>query len=869
MNCRKKYTPLIALLIVLLMSLNAWTQSHLSPSRMGFHRAEVPAPIEAQLLMDRLRVALEKRDAAMPADLFAADYHEVESPKDGAVATAIISRDAMVAAMALFHRGETQPLHFKWNTVAGNNAELQINFQAKRFISAEAPAVEHEVFLKLGRNGQRWRIIESSGLYKVLARSVAEAQEVAASLNIDDYVLLDKTATLQKTMIRRPVAEHMGIDRLTRQVSEQRLGKRLFSLPADATLFARVEQFSTPPYYSGTYVQLVTDPGWNRIVYGDYQKSIKAYYGGVAEGKLNRPMGIDRDSRGFVYVADTGNNRIVVLQIIGANHDVSLRYFTSFGNGELSLPYDVAWDDRGTPFDNIDDMLWVVEQGQRRVSGYRMQLSGVQKIAEYTDAKGFERLTSVAVGRFNGISTGELYVSDAATKSVVRLHFDGAALREISRYPGKAESQFESVGTDHWGNVYVTDRSLRQIIKLNNRLEELAILPAELEHDLTPLRFEPVFAAVALAQTGETFWSGYDQGFALEKWTGSSGAQRLELGIDVARLQVMLDETLSTVSIISRLTDAGELTLEILNDAGQTANSFPKVWQLAGDRTSLWERRDEQGRWVAPGYYRVRYSAASTYGTQLAESETSSFYLPLFYHEDCGSHPANDAHLAQGFRSNKYGEAASQTVAQDEQKVVYRFNDLSPALAYEVRAEYFSGEGSVTQRLTVDERELLAAQNVDMNATRSEWLNVPAKLFTDGEIQISIEKVGGSAPASISQLWLRQANFDPNNPPAREMNSAKLPREFELSQNFPNPFNPETTIEFSMPEGFSEAVELSIFNVMGQRVRTLVKGNLAAGRYAKVWNGSNDAGTRVASGVYFYRFTAGSFTQTRKLLLIK
>jgi flagellar hook assembly protein FlgD len=546
-----------------------------------------------------------------------------------------------------------------------------------------------------------------------------------------------------------------------------------------------------------------------------------------------------------------------------------LRYFTSFGNGELSLPYDVAWDDRGTPFDNIDDMLWVVEQGQHRVSGYRMQLGGVQKMVEYAGANGFERLTSVAVGRFNGISAGELYVSDAATKSVFRLHYDGAALREISRYTGNAESQFESVGADHWGNVYVTDRSLKQIVKLNNRLEELAVLSAELEHDLTPLRFEPVFASVALAQTGEMFWSGYDQGFALEKWTESSGAQRLELGIDVARLQVKLDEVLSRISVISRLTDAGELTLEILNDAGQPVHSFPKVWQLAGEQISLWDRRDEQGRWVAPGYYRVRYGATSTYGTQLAKLETSLFYLPLFYHEDCGSHPANDAHLAQGFRSNKYGAAASQTVAQDEHKVVYRFNDLDPALAYEVSAEYFCGAGSVMQRLTVDEHELLAPQNVDMNATRTEWLKVPAESFTDGEIQIAVEKVGGSAPASMSQLWLRQANFDPNNPPAREMSSATLPREFELSQNYPNPFNPETTIGFSVPEGFSEAVELSIFNVMGQRVRTLVKGNLAAGRYAKVWNGRSDTGTRVASGVYFYRITAGSFAQTRKLLLMK
>ena len=633
MNCRKISHLTFALLLTAL-SVKVGAQSHVSPQRLGFHRAEIPATIEAQLLMDRLRVALEKRDAAMLADLFATDYHEVEAPKEATfrqTGISVISREAVLAAPALFRQDREPPLQFKWNTVARNDSELQINFEAARLTPHGQPAAQQEIFVKLSRSGQRWRIIESSGLYQFIAQSSPVEQKFssAASFDAEDYVLLTSVPAQQRTMIRRPVAENLGIDRLTRAVSEQKLSRKLFSLPSDATLYARLEQFSTPPYYSGTYVQLVTDPAWNRIVYGDYQQSIKAYSGGMTEGKLNRPMGIDRDSRGYVYVADSGNNRVVVLQIVGANTDVSLRFYTSFGAGELSLPYDVAWDDRGTPFDIVDDMVWIVEQGHRRLSGYRMQLSGVYKVAEYTGgAKAFERPTSVAVGRFNGVSTGELYVSDAGRNSIVRLYFDGASLREVGRYQGHAEAEFESVAADHWGNIFATDRSLREIIKLNNRLEELAALPAELENDLTPLRFEPAFAAVALAQTGETFWSGYDQGFALEKWTENSGAQRLELGIDVARLQVRLNEYLSDVSITSRLTDAGELALEILDDAGKIVHAFPKSWQLAGEQLAQWSRRDESGRLVAPGYYRVRYGAVSTYGTQLAKIETAHSICP-------------------------------------------------------------------------------------------------------------------------------------------------------------------------------------------------------------------------------------------------
>jgi hypothetical protein len=868
MNCNRILRLPLALLLI---SAAAWAQSHLSPPRLGFYRPELPAAVEAQLLMDRLRVAIEKRDAAMLADLFAMDYHEVQTAKS-TTASLVISRDALLLAAALFSQGEEPALHFKWNTVAENNTELQINFEAGRRPVAGQSTQRREVFVTMARFGQRWKIIESSGLYDFIAQTSPEDQMFASSASVteNDYLLLDRVPAKQNSIIRRPLAENLGIDRLTRTVTQQKLGKKLFSLPSDAALYARVEQFNSPPYFSGTYVQLVTDPAWNRIVYGDYQQSIKAYDGGLTEGKLNRPMGIDRDSRGYVYVADTGNNRVLVLQLTGGVGDLTLRYFTSLGEGELSLPYDVAWDDRGTPFDTVDDMIWIAEQGNRRVSGYRLQLSGVQKIVEYGDGeKPFEKLIAVAVGRFNGASSGEIYASDAGRNQVVRLYFDGAALQEVGRYQGKAEAQFEAVATDHWGNVFVTDRSLREIIKLNNRLEELAVLPAELENDLTPLRFEPAFAGISLAQTGEALWSGYNQGFVLEKWTENSGAQRLELGIDVAKLQVKLSESLEDVSITSRLTDAGELSIEILDAAGRTIHAFQESWQLAGEQQVAWNRRDGNGRWVAPGYYRVGFSATSTYGTRLAKTETPDFFLPLYYHEDCGGDVEKDSHLAQGLRSRKFGELPEQTVVTDEQRVVYRFNDLNPALQYEVRAEFFSGEGTVAQRLLVDDREVLAAQNVDANLMRTEWLKLPAETFADGAVDVVVEKIGGMALASISQLWIRQASFDPNNPPAREVNTALLPREFELKQNYPNPFNPETTIEFAVPEGFSETVELSIFNVLGQRVRTLVNGYMPAGRYAKIWNATSDGGQKVASGVYFYRFSAGAFTQTRKLLLMK
>ncbi len=94
------------------------------------------------------------------------------------------------------------------------------------------------------------------------------------------------------------------------------------------------------------------------------------------------------------------------------------------------------------------------------------------------------------------------------------------------------------------------------------------------------------------------------------------------------------------------------------------------------------------------------------------------------------------------------------------------------------------------------------------------------------------------------------------------------PREFALHQNFPNPFNPDTTIKYDLAE--SADVTLQIYNVLGQVVRTLVASEVQnAGRYQIRWNGMDDRGVPVSSGVYFYRISAGEFQNVQKLMLLK
>jgi subtilisin family serine protease len=94
-----------------------------------------------------------------------------------------------------------------------------------------------------------------------------------------------------------------------------------------------------------------------------------------------------------------------------------------------------------------------------------------------------------------------------------------------------------------------------------------------------------------------------------------------------------------------------------------------------------------------------------------------------------------------------------------------------------------------------------------------------------------------------------------------------LPTGYVLKQNYPNPFNPTTSIAFELPAAAD--VSLQVFNLLGQTVRTLHSGRLPAGQHRVEWDARDDAGESVASGVYFYRLTAGSQSQSRKMVLLR
>ena len=98
-------------------------------------------------------------------------------------------------------------------------------------------------------------------------------------------------------------------------------------------------------------------------------------------------------------------------------------------------------------------------------------------------------------------------------------------------------------------------------------------------------------------------------------------------------------------------------------------------------------------------------------------------------------------------------------------------------------------------------------------------------------------------------------------------NPQGLPGTFELSQNYPNPFNPTTRIQFTIPK--AGHVDLVVYDLLGRKVKTLVNDDRHVGKHTVTWNGTDDQGFSVSSGVYFYRLAAGELSKVQKMMLMK
>ncbi|MFQ5604493.1 MAG: FlgD immunoglobulin-like domain containing protein, partial [bacterium] len=147
---------------------------------------------------------------------------------------------------------------------------------------------------------------------------------------------------------------------------------------------------------------------------------------------------------------------------------------------------------------------------------------------------------------------------------------------------------------------------------------------------------------------------------------------------------------------------------------------------------------------------------------------------------------------------------------------------------------------------------------------------IDAAAVAGDSLIFTVRQIGGNR---IGEVWQGEAGGGfsyieiPDIAVSVSNRKANIPDKFDLAQNYPNPFNPETTIKYQIPK--AENVKLEIYNIIGQKVATLVDKKQPAGFYSYTWDSKNDAGIQVASGIYLYRLQAGEFVKTHKLTLLR
>ncbi len=155
--------------------------------------------------------------------------------------------------------------------------------------------------------------------------------------------------------------------------------------------------------------------------------------------------------------------------------------------------------------------------------------------------------------------------------------------------------------------------------------------------------------------------------------------------------------------------------------------------------------------------------------------------------------------------------------------------------------------------------------------TAENWRNddtLSINIAPDSQMELAFVSPGPFYPVKFSPHFGGPMHFPGIATSLEESdNVTTLPNSVMLYQNYPNPFNPQTTIEFVIPR--TCYTELEIFNILGQRIATLVNKELKAGEYRYKWNAENDYGPKIQSGVYFYKLQTPYFVTSKKMILIK
>jgi len=238
------------------------------------------------------------------------------------------------------------------------------------------------------------------------------------------------------------------------------------------------------------------------------------------------------------------------------------------------------------------------------------------------------------------------------------------------------------------------------------------------------------------------------------------------------------------------------------------------------------------------------------------------YYLPIFQERDI----INSAFTIDMFGENNGNDYDLTLVVDKVATIPWDNMVLHVALTESEIPESWYGQ----DHLNFVERTMMPnSSGTTLDFTSDDHLEIPLNFtFNNSWVYGNCELVAFIQNMDNKEILQGTKKALPDlTPLAVDDDYAELPLVTELKGNYPNPFNPSTAVNFSISA--ASDVTLEIFNVMGQKVKTLVKGSLDAGEHSVEWNGRDDSGNGVSSGVYFYKLTAGDYSKTSKMLMLK
>jgi len=625
------------------------------------------------------------------------------------------------------------------------------------------------------------------------------------------------------TLRRVPFDEGLGIDAFTRSTAQRWLERDLFYQPQHtATWFEMNLDNGVNPV--GDYIQFVSDPGWERIVFGRLGGAMKVY------DDIHSPGAMAIGPDGVLFVAEEGRQRIQVLRI---ERDADEPRLELLGYMErLKTPAGLACSDNGAAQEKGDDLLFVTDASANSIFVFEAGPSGARIAAFEKDL-----LSPRAIaGHTHDDGTVSVFVVDKYDRRLSRLNYkDGnfTLQQQILARPG---SVFASISTDYFGQLYVADGAAKRLLKFSATLQKLDELPV----DAAALTTLHIPAGRVRDANGTIFYGAFDQLIALDKWGDNNGAYRFDMGLKARDVALGMTQYNAAISLSAFLSDYAMTKVIVRNENGKTVYESPAEWKTSGNAQWSWPRLDSENLQVAPGRYALELELRDAYRQKPLRIE-SRVELPLFYHlsamDETNRSPLR---IVRGERVSKNGIP----VIYDEEIIILNLPGVNTT-------------GDYSLLLTAAQSKDLAAEanGVVLQKTAAGF-SLPDHLFHEDGLTVRIT-AGDESVALEEIMFYEQGGGAIGSEPWRV-----LPQEIKLLANYPNPFNPRTTIPLELPAAGD--VEVAVFDRLGRQVATLFNGRMEAGRHYLSFDASH-----LASGIYFYRLRAGAHIETRKMVVLK